>query len=135
MITGFPWFTPKTFPVQSLEQPVHIVTNPSNRVNELFVILEGTGEYRFGGETYPVKAGDICAAPAGGPENAHQLINTGTTDLKYLGVSTQATTEVVEYPDSQKFAVTSRFDWSKPDAGGIRFVGRREDSRDYWEGE
>jgi uncharacterized cupin superfamily protein len=104
-------------------------------VHELFVVLEGTGAYRFGGATYPVKAGDVLAAPAGGRETAHQLVNTGDTDLRYIGISTAVGTEVVEYPDSGKFAVTSRYDWSNPAAGGIRFVGRKEASLDYWEGE
>jgi uncharacterized cupin superfamily protein len=106
-----------------------------HQIHELFLVLEGTGEYRFGGATYPVKAGDVLAAPAGGRETAHQLVNTGDVPLRYLGVSTAATTEVVEYPDSDKFAVTSRFDWSNPAAGGIRFVGRKDGSLDYWEGE
>lgn len=104
-------------------------------VHELFLVLEGEGQYRFGGETYPVKAGDVLAAPTGGPETAHQIINTGTTVLKYLGISTAATTEVVEYPDSGKFAVTSRFDWGNPGGGGIRYVGRQPNSLDYWDGE
>jgi uncharacterized cupin superfamily protein len=104
-------------------------------IHELFVILEGTGEYRFGKEAYPIKAGDVCAAPAGGPELAHQIINTGTIDLKYLGISTATTTEVVEYPDSGKFAVNSRYDWGNPGAGGVRVIGRKENSLDYWEGE
>ena len=104
-------------------------------IHELFVVLEGMGQYRFGEETYPVRAGDVLAAPAGGSEAAHQLINTGDTDLKYLGISTSVATEVVEYPDSGKFAVTSRFDRSNPAAGGVRFVGRKETSIDYWDGE
>ena len=103
-------------------------------LHEMFVILAGTGEYRFGEKTYPVKPGDVCAAPPGGPEVAHQLINTGDTDLKYLGISTSANTEVIEYPDSGKFAVTSRYDWSTG-KGGIRVIGRTEQSLDYWEGE
>lgn len=110
---------------------VHHVTQ------ELFFILEGEGTYRFGAESYPVKAGDLCAAPAGGADKAHQIINTGTTTLKYLGFSANpGRSDVVEYPDSGKFAVSSRFDWSKPDGGGgIRYVGRQANSLDYWEGE
>lgn len=104
-------------------------------MHELFVILEGEGTYRFGAEEFPIRAGDICAAPAGGPETAHQIRNTGDKTLKYLGISTMAGTEVVEYPDSGKFAVMSRFDWSNPDAGGIRYVGRSKNSLDYFEGE
>ncbi|MHA3915033.1 cupin domain-containing protein [Halovulum sp. GXIMD14793] len=37
---------------------------------EMMIILEGEGSYRFGDQTYPIKSGDICAAPAGGPETA-----------------------------------------------------------------
>ena len=104
-------------------------------IHELFLVLEGEGEYRFGKETYPVRAGDVLAAPAGGAEMAHQLINTGEQELKYLGISTAVATEVVEYPDSGKFAVTSRYDWSNPGAGGIRFIGRAETGIGYWDGE
>ena len=103
---------------------------------ELFVILEGEGTYRFGNESYPVKAGDVCAAPAGGADVAHQIINTGKTTLKYLGISANPTGigDVVEYPDSKKFAVSSRYDVATG-KGGIRYVGRAENSLDYWEGE
>jgi uncharacterized cupin superfamily protein len=101
--------------------------------HELFVILEGTGEYRFGEQNYPIKAGDVCAAPAGGPESAHQIHNTGDGDL--MSLSTMLGPEVVEYPDSGKFAVWSRYDWTNPAAGGIRYVGRAEGSLDYWDGE
>ncbi len=100
--------------------------------DEMFVILEGVGEYRFGEKTYPVKAGDVLGAPAGDAAWAHQLINTGTTPIRYLGISTNSPIEVVEYPDSGKFLVSSR----RPgDKGKLRFVGRAETTRDYWEGE
>jgi len=110
--------------------PFHV----HHQIHELFVILEGTGEYRFGPERYPVKAGDVLAAPTGGHEVAHQLINTGTTVMKYLGISTVAQTEVVEYPDSGKFAVNSRFDWATQ-TGGVRHIGRPGTSLDYYDGE
>ncbi len=110
--------------------PFHV----HHQIHELFVILEGTGEYRFGPERYPVKAGDVLAAPTGGPEAAHQIINTGTTVMKYLGVSTVVQTEVVEYPDSGKFAVNSRFDWATGN-GGVRHIGRPGNSLDYYDGE
>jgi uncharacterized cupin superfamily protein len=109
---------------------VHHITH------ELFVILEGTGEYRFGAETYPVKAGDILAAPAGdGAAFAHQIVNTGASELKYLGVSDKVVSDVVEYPDSGKFAVRSRYDWNNPKGGGLVFVGRKDSAVDYYDGE
>jgi uncharacterized cupin superfamily protein len=103
-------------------------------IHELFVILEGEGTYRFGSESYAVRAGDVLAAPTGGPETAHQIVNTGTTTLRYLGISSGSGTEVVEYPDSGKFAVTSRYDWATG-KGGVRYIGRPEGSLDYWDGE
>jgi uncharacterized cupin superfamily protein len=112
--------------------PFHV----HHQIEELFVILEGEGTYRFGDERLPIRAGDVCAAPTGGPEKAHQILNTGKTTLKYLGISTNAETEVVEYPDSDKFAVLSRFDWSNPKtSGGIRYIGRVKDSLNYFDGE
>ena len=104
--------------------------------DELFFILSGSGEYRFGDKTYPIKVGDLIAAPPGGPEVAHQIINTGAEEMRYLGISTMITPEAVDYPDSGKFAV-----WSRPDPGGdprkaaLRYIGRREKSLDYWDGE
>ena len=100
---------------------------------ELFVILEGTGTYRFGAARCEVGPGDVLGAPAGGPETAHHLINTGTVPLKYLSISTMAATEICEYPDSGKFLAKTR-----PETGGpssFRFVGRTESAVDYWEGE
>ncbi|MGQ0672433.1 MAG: cupin domain-containing protein [Hyphomicrobium sp.] len=77
--------------------------------HELFVILEGEGTYRFGDASYPVRAGDVCAAPTGGIETAHHIVNTGARTLKYLGIATMAEVEICEYPDSGKIAVFSRF--------------------------
>src|ERR1700687_314019 len=70
---------------------------------EMFFILEGTGTLRFGKEEYRVRAGDVIACPPGGPEVAHQLVNTGTTELKYLAVSTLIDTDIWQYPDSGKW--------------------------------
>src|SRR5579859_5087303 len=62
----------------------------SHRVNEeMFFILEGEGEIRIGDAKHPVKKGDIIACVPGGPETAHQLINTGKSELRYLAVSTK----------------------------------------------
>lgn len=98
--------------------------------DELFYVIEGTGEYRFGTERHPIRKGDVLGAPAGGPETAHQIINSGTTTLIYLGISTKAKTEIVEYPDSGKFlAKTSR------DGQRFRHIGRRDAGLDYWDDE
>jgi uncharacterized cupin superfamily protein len=103
---------------------------------ELFVILDGTGVVRIGDADHPVRAGIVIACPPGGPETAHQLINTGEVDLRYLSVSTMIASEVVEYPDSGKVAV---YVGSAP--GGDRaqrtfsYRGRLTAPADYWDGE
>ncbi|GLQ57922.1 cupin domain-containing protein [Devosia nitrariae] len=99
---------------------------------ELFIILEGEGTYRFGDERLPFKAGDVLGAPTGGRETAHQIINTGATVLEYLGVANNAETEVCEYPDSGKFQVSSRIDANRR----LRHCGREgQNHLEYWDGE
>lgn len=103
---------------------------------EMFFILEGTGELRYGEVTYPLKPGDIVACPTGGPETAHQILNTGKTEMRYLALSMLADVEICDYPDSGKFGV---YEELPPDASGrpqrFRHLARSEDARDYWEGE
>jgi uncharacterized cupin superfamily protein len=102
---------------------------------EMFFILEGSGTLRFAGQHYPVRAGDVIAAPPG-PEHAHQLLNTSTAELKYLAVSTMEEPDVMGYPDSGKFGV---FAGSAP--GGVSqdrnfaFFGKLSAAVDYWEDE
>jgi len=108
----------------------------AHRINEeMFFVVEGAGEVRFGPDRYPIQAGDVIACPPGGPSRAHQIINTGSVDLKYLAVSTKLSPEVVEYPDSGKFGVRAEYptDSGKPEH--FRFLGRPEAGLDYWDGE
>lgn len=108
----------------------------NHRVNEeMFFVLEGSGEVRIGDKTWPLRAGDIVACPPGGPETAHQIVNTGTAELKYLAVSTRQSPEICDYPDSNKFGVLA--EWPGPDGKpqAFRVVGRHGESVDYWEGE
>lgn len=80
----------------------------NHHVNEeMFLILQGTGTLRVGQQEFPVTQGDIVSCPSGGPELVHQIINTGTQELRYLAVSTMIETDVFEYPDSGKFGVAA----------------------------
>ncbi|MDE2197104.1 MAG: cupin domain-containing protein [Gammaproteobacteria bacterium] len=101
---------------------------------EMFFILEGEGEIRIGSQRHAVKQGDIIACPTGGPETAHQIINTGTVEMLYLAVSTLAAVEICEYPDSGKFGV---YEENPPGKEGkrSRFLSRSGESLDYWDGE
>lgn len=103
--------------------------------DEAFVILEGHGTYRFGDREYAVTVGDVCAAPRGGPDTAHQIVNTGKTTLRYLGISTKQNPDIIEYPDSGKFAAMGILEGQDFFSAHMRHVGKRDDSYDYWEGE
>ena len=103
--------------------------------DEMFIILEGEGTYRFGEDEFPVRPGDICAAPRGGPDTAHQLINSGSKPLKYIGISTSNDPDIAEYPDSGKFAALGIAPGPSFFEAHIKHVGKREDAHDYWEGE
>lgn len=92
---------------------------------EMFLVLEGTGTLRFGGREYPLRANDVIACPPGGREVAHQIINTGSTDLKVFCLSTTERPDVCEYPDSDKVGVFGEF----------RKLFKAEHAVDYWEGE
>jgi uncharacterized cupin superfamily protein len=108
----------------------------NHRVNEeMFFILDGSGEARIGDQTHPIRKGDFIACPPGGPETAHQFINTGDSELRYLGVSTEETPEIAEYPDSGKFSVQGVFRGADGESEIIRTIGRKGESLDYWEGE
>ena len=102
----------------------------------MFFVIEGEGEVRIGEVVYPIHPGDVVACAAGGKETAHQIINTGTVELKYLAVSTMLSPEIVEYPDSGKFGVLAEYP-PGPDGQpqGMRFVGRENLNISYWDGE
>lgn len=104
--------------------------------DEMFVILEGRGTLRFGGERYAVSAGDVVVCPAGGAETAHQLIADAGVALRYLAVSTMNEPDVMEYPDSGKLAVFA----GAPPGGAkakrrVEMVVRADSGVGYWDGE
>lgn len=101
--------------------------------DEMFVILEGEGTYRFGEDKYQVRAGDVLGAPRGGAAYAHKLTNTGSIPLKYVAISSKSGTEICEYPDSGKFLATTRVPGKRQRV--FRYVGRQESEVDYWDGE
>jgi uncharacterized cupin superfamily protein len=97
---------------------------------EMFLILEGEGELRFGPDRYPLRPLDVVACPTGGPEVAHQIVNTGTAPMRYLALSTQSETEVCEYPDSGKVGIFAGGGTSR-----LRKLFRAGDDVDYYDGE
>ena len=98
---------------------------------EMFLVLDGAGELRFGDRRYPIRRHDVIACPTGGAEVAHQIINTGTEPLRYLALSTVAEIESCEYPDSQKISIVA----GRRGARTVREMFRVETTVDYYDRE
>ncbi|MBK1663482.1 cupin [Rhodospirillum rubrum] len=104
--------------------------------SEMFVILDGTGEVRFGGRVYGLKAGDVVACPPGGPETAHQITASAGGPLRYLAISTMNEPDIMDYPDSGKITLFA----GAPPGGDkakrrVSLTVRPASAVDYWDGE
>ena len=69
---------------------------------EFYIIVAGRGKLRTPSGTIEVREGDSFAHP---PGEAHQIINSGATDLLYYVVASNAASDVCYYPDSNKWAL------------------------------
>jgi uncharacterized cupin superfamily protein len=98
---------------------------------EMFFILEGEGELRFGDERHPIRQHDVIACPTGGREVAHQIVNTGTTTMRYLAISNAVEVEACEYPDSGKILISDGSRGTR----GLRKMFRAEQTVDYYDRE
>lgn len=100
---------------------------------EHFFVLSGSGVLRLADQVFEVKKHDYIVNLPGGPNRAHQLINTGETDLVYLAISTGIVPEVVGYPDSGKTGVRP----ASLDDDPSRFLvsDAARNAIDYWDRE
>lgn len=98
----------------------------------MIYIIDGAGILRFGKEEIAVAGGAVIACPPGA-EYAHQLINAGSTELRYLVVSTMEFPDLCDYPDSNKVGA-----YGSAAVGpkvGFRALFVRDRNVDYYEGE
>lgn len=101
---------------------VHHVTE------EAMYVVSGRAKVRTPQGETEIGPGDFVSFPAGGP--AHQLENGGPEPLVYLAMSAVQGFDIVEYPDSDKVACSVGA-WPS----SRRFVFRKKDQADYFEGE
>ncbi|HTZ20439.1 MAG TPA: cupin domain-containing protein [Opitutaceae bacterium] len=87
---------------------------------ELFVVLAGTATVRAGTETHSVAAGDAFMQPPGA---AHQIINSGGTDLEFYVIANNSPADSTWYPNSRKWML-------KPQGNVFRMA-----EVDYYDGE
>jgi uncharacterized cupin superfamily protein len=69
---------------------------------ELFVVRAGQGTVRTSDGHHAVHSDDVFLHP---PGHAHQLLNTGNTDLEVLIVTDNPVLDGCHYPDSDKWAL------------------------------
>lgn len=100
--------------------------------DEMFIVLSGTGTYRYGESRIPIKEWDCLGAPA--PGEGHHIINTGDVPLRYLAFSNCTTADVTEYLDSGRIRIdvgaAGHHRENATFAAGGRLV-----PLGYWEGE
>lgn len=98
---------------------------------EMIYIIEGDGILRLGKDELAVSAETVIACPPG--DFPHQLINTGSRELRYLVVSTMAYPDISEYPDSNKIGAYAT-SAGRPQSG-FRALFVRDRNVNYYEGE
>ena len=122
---GYSFFT---VPPGKAAFPYH--THTGNE--EMIYIIAGAATLRHGQEQLGVSAGTVIACPPGAAY-PHQLINTGTEDLRYLVVSTMEYPDLSEYPDSNKIGA-----YATAAVGpqvGFRALYVKDTNVTYYEGE
>lgn len=100
---------------------------------EHFFVISGSGVLRISHETHDIKKNDYIVNLPGGPDHAHQLINTGNDELVFLAISTRIVPEVVGYPDSGKTGV--RTDSLAEKSSRFIVPDSSRNTRGYWDGE
>jgi uncharacterized cupin superfamily protein len=88
---------------------------------ELFVVLEGSGELVLGDDAHPVRAGHVIARPPG--TGVAHTMRAGLDGLTYLAYGTRVPNDICFYPRSGKVYFQ-----------GVGVIGRIE-QLDYWDGE
>lgn len=72
---------------------------------EFYVVVAGKGRVHVNDETHEVQAGDCFVQP---PGNAHQIVNAGEEDLIYYVIANNPQVDVVQYPNSGKWATKGK---------------------------
>jgi uncharacterized cupin superfamily protein len=97
--------TPWPFEVELVRLPPGAANWPYHSHSaqwEFYMVVAGRGQVRTPTGTAEVREGDYLLHP---PGEAHQLLNTGATDLIYYVIADNPVCDVCHYPDSHKLGV------------------------------
>ena len=97
---------------------------------EIVIVLEGRPSLRTPEGWRELEAGEVLAFLRG-EEGAHQIVNRTGETVRFLAFSTSGEPDVVIQPDSGKIGAFER----RPDGSGMRLWFRKEDAREYYDGE
>jgi uncharacterized cupin superfamily protein len=122
---GYSFFT---VPPGKAAFPYH--THAANE--EMIYVIGGAGVLRFGKDEVEVSAGTVIAFPPG-DDYAHQLVNAGAGELRYLVVSTMEFPDLSEYPDSNKVGAYATA--AVGQKVGFRALFVKDSNVDYYDGE
>jgi uncharacterized cupin superfamily protein len=99
---------------------------------ELLLVLRGRPSLRTPDGENELEPGDVVHFPRGA-SGAHQVVNRTDTAARYVVADAHVSPELVEYPDSGKFAAMARTESQR--GGPVWTVHLLEGEVDYFEGE
>jgi uncharacterized cupin superfamily protein len=97
---------------------------------EILVVIEGRPSLRTPDGWREMETGEVVVFERG-ESGAHQIVNRTEDQVRFLAASTGGEPDIVIQPDSGKVGAFER----RPEGGGLRVWFRREDARDYYDGE
>jgi uncharacterized cupin superfamily protein len=97
---------------------------------EIVVVLDGTPSLRTPDGWRDLEQGEVVAFLRG-EGGAHQIVNRTDETVRFLAFSPSGEPDIILQLDSGKVGAVER----RPDGGGMRLWFRREDERDYYDGE
>jgi uncharacterized cupin superfamily protein len=97
---------------------------------ELLVVLDGRPSLRTPDGWRELEQGEVVSFLRG-EQGAHQILNRTEEPVRFLAFSPSGEPDVIIQPDSAKVGAFDR----RPDGSGLRLWFRREDERDYFDGE
>ena len=101
---------------------------------ELLVVLAGSPTLRTIDGERTLAEGDVVPFPTG-RGGAHRVDNRTNAPVRVLIVSTMVGPDVVEHIDSGKIHARSYAPGTDPPADAVEVIVKREDTRDFFEGE
>jgi uncharacterized cupin superfamily protein len=100
-------------------------------VEEMIVVLRGTPTLRSPEGERDLAEGEVAVFPPG-RAGAHQLINRADSVARFLMLSSKASADLIEYPDSGKVSAQGG-EWGTPD--GVAYMLATESEVGYFDGE